>query len=85
MEALCPNRHHRDANDGGGASTRTGTEYRRSNIGDSTADNSARSTPDKGRSKRARHIYQSTRAPSLFEARKREAQALTELGEDIFS
>ena len=85
MEALRPNRHHRGANDGGDASTRTGTDYRRNNIGDSSADNSPRSTPDKGRNKRARHIYQSTRAPSLFGAGKRQAQALTELGEDIFS
>ena len=79
------NHHRRDANDGGGASTRTDTDYRSNNIGDSSADNSPRSTPDKGRNKRARPIYQSTRPPSLFEARKRQAQALTELGEYISS
>jgi hypothetical protein len=73
------------ANDGGGASTCSGTDYRRNNIGDSIADNSPRSTPDKGCNKRALHIYQSTRAPWLFEVRKRQAQALTELGEDIVS
>jgi hypothetical protein len=79
------NHRRRDANDGGGASTRTGTDYRRNNIDGSSADNSPRSTPDKGRNKRARNIYQNTRAPSLFEARRRQAQVLTELGEDIFS
>ena len=83
LKALRLNHHRRDANDGGGA--RTGTDYRSNNIGDSSADNSRRSTLDKGRNKRARRIYQSTRPPSLFEARKRQAQALTELGEDIFS
>ena len=83
--ALRLNHHRRDANDGGGASTRTDTDYRSNNIGDSSADNSPRSTPDKGRNKRARQIYQSTRPPSLFEARERQGQALTELGEDIFS
>jgi hypothetical protein len=78
------NHHRRDANDGGGGSTRTGTDYPRNNIADSSADNSPRSTLDKGRNKRARHIYQSTRVPSLVEARNRQAQALTE-GEDVFS
>jgi len=79
------NHHRRDANDGDDASTRTGTDYHSNNIGDSRADNSPRSTRDKGRNKRARQIYQNTRQPSLFEARKRQAQALTELGKDIFS
>jgi hypothetical protein len=79
------NHHRRDANDGDGASTRTGTDYRRDNIGDSSAGNSPRSNPDKGRNKRARHIYQNTRAPSLFEAGKRPAQALTESGENYIS
>jgi hypothetical protein len=60
-------------------------DYRRHNIGDSSADNNPRNTQDKGRNKRARHIYQSTRAPSLFEAKKQQAQALEELGEDNFS
>ena len=83
--ALRLNHHRRDANDGGGASTRAGTDYRNNNFGDSKGDNSPRSTPDKGRNKRARQIYQSTRPPSLFEARERPGQALTELGEDIFS
>jgi hypothetical protein len=77
------NHHRRDANDGDDASTRT--DYRRNNIGDSSADNSPRSNPDKGRNKRARHIYQNTRAPSLFEAGKRQAQALTESGKDYIS
>ena len=63
------NHHRRDANDGGGANTRTGTGYRSNNMGDNSADNNPRSTPDKGRNKRARQIYQSTRPPSLFEAR----------------
>jgi hypothetical protein len=80
-----PNHHRRDANDGSDPSTRTRRDYRRNNIGDSSADYSPRSTPDKGRNKRARQIYQNTRAPSLFEAGKRSAQALTELVEDIFS
>ena len=79
--------HHRrrDANDGGGARIHSGTGYPRNNIGDSSAGNNPRNTPDKDRNKRARHIYQSTRAPSLLEARRRQSQALTELGEDIFS
>jgi hypothetical protein len=84
-KALRLNHHHRGANDGGGASTGTGTDYRSNNIGDSSVDNSPRSIPDKGRNKRARQIYQSTRPPSLFEARKRQAQAVTEIREDIFS
>jgi hypothetical protein len=89
-EPLRLNHHRLGANDGGDASTRIGTDYRSNNIGDSSvdnsnADNSPRSIPDKGRNKRARQIYQSTRPPSLFEARERQAQALTELGEDIFS
>jgi hypothetical protein len=82
---LRPNHHRPGANDGGGASTCSGTDCRRNNIGDSNADNSPRNTPDKGRNKRAQHIYQSTRAPLLFEVRKRQAQVLTELGEDIVS
>ena len=69
LEAFRLNRHRRDANDGGGANTRTGTGYRSNNMGDNSADNNPRSTPDKGRNKRARQIYQSTRPPSLFEAR----------------
>jgi hypothetical protein len=85
LKVLWLNHHRRDASDGGGASTRTGTGYRSNNIGDNGADNSPRSTPDKGRNKRARQIYQSTRPPSLFEEGKRQAQALTELGEDCFS
>jgi hypothetical protein len=68
-EAFRLNHHRRDANDGGGANTRTGTGYRSNNMGDNSADNNPRSTPDKGRNKRARKIYQSTRPPSLFEAR----------------
>jgi hypothetical protein len=85
-KALRLNHHHRrGANDGDGASTRTGTDYRSNNIGDSNADNSHRNIPDKGRNKRARQIYQSNRQPSLFEVRKPRAQALTKLGEDIFS
>ena len=79
------NHHRRDANDGGGANARTGTDYRRHSIGDSSADNNPRNTQDKDRNKRARHIYQSTRAPSLFEARNQQAQALKELWEDISS
>jgi hypothetical protein len=79
------NHHRRDANDGGGASARTGTDYRHDNIGDSSADKNLRNTPDMDRNRRARHIYQSTLAPSLFEARKQQTQALTELAEDIFS
>ena len=52
------NHHHRrGANDGDGASTRTGTDYRSNNIGDSNADNSLRNTLDKGRNKRVRQIY----------------------------
>ena len=84
-KALRPNHHRRGANDGDGASTCTGTDYRSNNIGDSNADNSARNIPDKGRNKRVRQIYQSNRQPSLFEARKLRAQTLTKLGEDIFS
>jgi hypothetical protein len=85
-KALRLNRHHRrGANDGDGASTRTGTDYRSNNIGDSNADNSPRNIPDKGRNKRVRQIYQNNRQPSLFEARKPRAQALTNSGEDIFS
>jgi hypothetical protein len=85
-KALRPTNHHRrGANDGDGASTCTGTDYRSNNIGDSNADNSPRNIPDKGRNKRVRQIYQSNRQPSLFEARKRPAQALTKLEEDIFS
>ena len=80
-KALRPNHHRRGANDGDGASTCTGTDYRSNNIGDSNADNSPRNIPDK----RVRQIYQSNRQPSLFEARKPPAQALTKLGEDIFS
>src|SRR5260370_23119193 len=84
-KALRPNHHRRGANDGDGASTLAGTDYRSNNIGDSNADNSPRNTPDKGRNIRVRQIYQSNRQPALFEARKRQAQALTELSEDIFS
>ena len=84
-KALRLNHHRRGANDGDGASTRTGTDYRSNNIDDSNADNSPRNIPDKGRNKRVRQIYQSNRQPSLFEAGKPRAQALTKLGEDIFS
>jgi len=80
------NHHRRGANDGDGASTRIGTDYRSNNIGDSSVDNSsADNSPRSTRDKRARQIYQSTRPPLLFEARERQAQALTELGEDFFS
>src|SRR6202011_5712384 len=84
-KALRPNHHRRGANDGDGASARTGTDYCSNNIGDSNADNSPRNISDKGRNKRVRQIYQSNRQPSPFEARKPRAQALTKLGEDIFS
>ena len=80
-KALRLNHHRRGANDGDGASIRTGTDYRSNNIDDSNADNSPRNIPDKGRNKRVRQIYQSNRQPSLFEARKPRAQALTKLGE----
>ena len=79
------NHHRRDANYGGGASTRTGTDYRSGSIGDSSADNNLRNTLDKDRNKRARYIYHSTRAPSLFEARKQRSQTLAELAKDTFS
>ena len=73
------------ANDGGGASIRSRTDYRSSSNDDSSADRSPRSIPDMGRNKRVRPIYYSNRQPSLFEARKRQARALTEPGEDFFS
>jgi hypothetical protein len=89
-EPLRLNHHRLAANDGGDASTRIGTDYHSNNIGDSSwdnssADNNPRSIRDKGCNKRARQIYQGIRPPSLVEARERQGQALTELGEDIFS
>ena len=67
-------RRHRRAsgtNDGDGANTRTGTDYRSSSNGDSSADNSHRSTQDKGRNRPVRPISQSNRQPSISGARKR--------------
>jgi hypothetical protein len=80
------NHHHRrasGANDGGGARTRT--DYRSNSNGDSSADSTPRNRPGKGRNRRVRLIYQSNRQPSLFEARKRRTQGLTEIGEEFFS
>jgi len=59
--------------------------YRSNSNGDSSAGNSPRSKPDKARSKRVRPIYQSNRQPLLFEPLMGRTQALTEIGEDIFS
>ena len=84
---LRPNHHRRRANgakDGGGANIRNRTDDRSSN-GDSIEDSSPRSIPDKARNKRVRLIYQSNRPPSPFGARERQAQALAEIEEDIFS
>jgi len=67
--ALRLNHRRHGANDDDDASTRTGTDYRSNNIGDSNADNSPRSIPDKGYNNRVRPIYQSNRQRSLFEAR----------------
>jgi hypothetical protein len=80
--------HHRrasGANDGGGARTRSRTDYRSNSNGDSSADSAPRSRSGKGRNRRVRLIYQSNRQPSLFEARKRRTQGLTEIGEEFFS
>jgi hypothetical protein len=83
-----PNHHHRrasGANDDGGASARTRTDYHSSSSGDSSADSSHRSIQDKGRNRPGPPICQSNRQPSISGARKRRAQAPTELGENIFS
>ena len=78
--------HHRasGANDGGGASTSSRMDDR-NNSGDGNKGNNPRRIPDKGRCMRVRPIYRSNRQPSLSEARKQQAQALAELGVDIFS
>ena len=82
------NHHHRrasGANDGGGANIRNRTDFRSSSNRDSIGDSSPRGIPDKARSKRVQLIYQSNRPPSPCGARERQAQALAEIEEDIFS